>query len=234
MSLELRRMQLGSLECLVAGTLSPASKVVLLLHGFGANEQDFPPILPYLKNAPGYSWIFPRAPLELDLGFGQQGYAWYPLRISELQKDQNTGGMSAMVKTALEGFDSARKKIEDLISETKIPFSQWTLSGFSQGSTVALDVLLRHQEQAAGVGIFSGTYVKEAGWDVSAKAKPGQRYLITHGRQDAVLRFSFSEELNETFIEAGWQGEFIPFSGGHEFPPLAIEAFDRLLQKAPS
>jgi len=216
----------------VTGDLSPNSHVVLLLHGYGASETDFPPILPYLKNAKNYAWIFPRAPLELDLGYGQSGYAWYPLRLSELQNSPQNGGMEALVKSALEGFDSSRKKIENLILETKIPFSQWTLCGFSQGSTVALDVLLHSKELSEAVGIFSGTYVREANWDSLAKNKPSQKYLITHGIQDPVLRFGFSEELHRVLVGANWKGEFVPFQGGHEFPPIAIEAFDRLLAKA--
>jgi len=231
MSPELRYVQLGGLTCLVSGELSPHSQVVLLLHGYGANEKDFPPILPYLKNARDYTWIFPRAPLSLDFGFGQQGYAWYPLRISDLQNAHQNGGVPALVKTALEGFDQARKMIDGLISETKIPFSQWTLCGFSQGSTVALDVALHHQDSPTAVGIFSGTYVQEAEWNLLAQKKPGQKYLITHGLQDPVLRFSFSEELHKVLESAKWQGEFLPFQGGHEFPLVAIEAFDRLLLK---
>lgn len=48
--------------------------MIILLHGFGAHMGDLASLSPALDSK-GYVYIFPNAPIEMEVGFGTTGYA---------------------------------------------------------------------------------------------------------------------------------------------------------------
>ena len=53
---------------------SSATRLLLLLHGYGADERDLEGLLPYLDPDGTFATVLPRAPFAVP---GTPGYAWY-------------------------------------------------------------------------------------------------------------------------------------------------------------
>ena len=53
---------------------SESDRLLLLLHGYGADERDLGGVLPYLDPDGTFATVLPRAPLAVP---GTPGYAWY-------------------------------------------------------------------------------------------------------------------------------------------------------------
>ncbi len=56
--------------------------VIFLMHGFGANMYDLLSLAPMI-NQNDFIYVFPNAPLEVNLGFEQKGYAWFPIESND-------------------------------------------------------------------------------------------------------------------------------------------------------
>lgn len=221
--------KVAGLELLCTEPLDASKASVILMHGYGANEEDFAPIALHLQNAQHFNWIFPRGPVSVDTGNGMQGYAWFPIRLSEIQEWMKTGRLRQLHLPTLEGFEKAREQIQHLITELQLDYSRCFISGFSQGATIATDLVLRGPQWPLALGVWSGTFVAEAGWEDLQSHTQGLRVLQTHGRFDQVLDFSLAEKLHQGFVRGGAQAELLAFDGAHEFPLSAIAAFDKLL-----
>ena len=50
---------------------------IVLLHGFGASMSDLVGLAPAIDRA-GYVYVFPNAPIPMQIGMGMTGYAWTP------------------------------------------------------------------------------------------------------------------------------------------------------------
>ena len=77
-----------------------AERVLLLLHGYGADERDLGGLLPYLDPEGHFATVLPRGPLAAPPGF-----SWFDLA-------------SPDPDTALAGFTEALDLIDDLLDTT--------------------------------------------------------------------------------------------------------------------
>src|SRR5947209_9687777 len=55
---------------------SSAQRLLLLVHGYGADEQDLGGLLPYLDPEGRFAAVMPRAPIAAP---GTPGYMWYDM-----------------------------------------------------------------------------------------------------------------------------------------------------------
>ena len=89
-----------------------------------------------------------------------------------------------------------------------VPLESTVLLGFSQGGAMALDV--GSNLPLAGIVACSG-YPHE-GWQPAVVQAP---VLLSHGREDPVVPFAASEEVQRRLQEAGAAAELLAFEGGH-------------------
>ena len=52
--------------------------IVILMHGYGASMHDLSGIAPII-NDKDFIYVFPNAPIEMNIGLGQKGFAWFPI-----------------------------------------------------------------------------------------------------------------------------------------------------------
>ena len=52
----------------------------------------------------------------------------------------------------------------------------------------------------------------------------GVPVLMSHGRSDQLLPFSAAETLRDKLRAAGAKVEWLDFLGGHEIPPVVVDA----------
>lgn len=211
----------------------PGRPVCVLLHGFGAPGTDLVPLAGALNAPEGTVFVFPQAPIDLGPAFAG-GRAWWQIDMVALQTAMATGRHREMADSVPEGLAEARGKLQDALEavESGLKPSRWVLGGFSQGAMLSLDYALRIDRKLAGLIAFSGTVIASAEWTERVASRKGTPAVVSHGRQDPVLPFSAAERLRDMLTEGGLQVDFVPFSGGHEIPPPALEAASRLLSRA--
>lgn len=122
---------------IIAGVpLSQAKKVLILLHGRGANAENILSISQSL-NVSDFSLMAPQA----------SNNTWYPFSFLAPVK-QNEPWLSSAINLLSE-------ILKDL-NEQKINSSQIYFLGFSQGSCLALEFVTRNAKKYGGVAAFTG------------------------------------------------------------------------------
>ncbi len=150
-----------------SGSGDPAGPALLLLHGFGSNEQDLAGLAPLLPS--GLAWASVRAPLEM--GFG--GAAWFPLQPPTLAYSP-------------ESVESATRDLWGWI-DSHVPDGVPLLPlGFSQGGLMALQLLRTRPERLAGAIVLSGFVADVPGVADERLAALRPPVLWAHGDSDTV------------------------------------------------
>jgi thioredoxin 1 len=162
----------------VAG--SGAQRVMLLLHGFGADERDLGGILPYLDPDGRFVAVIPRAPESVP---GTPGYSWYPMFTDADPR---------------EGFLAAIDTLDDLLDasceEHGYPRAEAVVAGFSQGGGLAIALGLRggERDHPAGILAMSPALPSPQLVDGDAVAPP---VLVQHGTNDPLVPVQRSRDL---------------------------------------
>ena len=113
----------------------PTRPLLLLLHGFGADENDLAGIVPWFGD--GVDWVSVRAPLALP----QHGFAWVPLGQPPL-----SAALHAATDALLEWIDATAQ------GRRIVPL------GFSQGGLMVTQ-LLRARPSAFEAGVVLSGFV---------------------------------------------------------------------------
>jgi phospholipase/carboxylesterase len=239
---EFFRGQSGDLDCtfvLPAKGKSPRFCVVLC-HGFGAPGTDLVPISHELSElAPELSgqvaYLFPEAPLELG-GYGFGGRAWWMIDIERFQRAAvNPVEIAAMSAEIPVGMPEASQLLcgclESAAERTGVPLARTLVGGFSQGSMVATDVVLRLPEPPAGLCVFSGHLLAEHEWRPLAQNRGPLPVLQTHGKYDPLLPIAGAIALRDMLVEAGIPVEFVAFNGPHTISIEGINHCAALMQR---
>jgi phospholipase/carboxylesterase len=223
------RLELAGLTTRIVGP-ADATTTVILMHGFGAPGDDLVALAPYIS-AP-VRFVFPEAPLELGGLYGDSR-AWWLLDLARLERELSSGGAHDRSAEVPEGLDVARDHVTRLVDDVsaRFPASKLVLGGFSQGAMLALDVALHAKTPPAGLVLMSGTFLAEPVWGPRFASLAGVPILMSHGRRDQLLPFAASEMLRDRLRAAGAKVEWIEFVGGHEIPPVVVEAVGAFLRK---
>lgn len=193
---------------------------VILFHGFGADAYDLSTLQEVLRPAKPSSWLFPQGILEVPIGPGWTGRAWWNIDMQTLQKRHQSGDHDMSGENP--AIDKARDMAFEMIAQLKTPWNKIVLGGFSQGAMLATDLFLRAPETPQGLVLFSPALINKEKWKPYVSQRQGARYFISHGQQDPVLPHRSAQQL-ESFLNAGgMKGGLFSFSGGHEIPPQAI------------
>lgn len=116
--------------------LKTAEKVLIMLHGRGAEAEDILSLSGHL-NISDYALIAPRA----------ENNTWYPYSFMA-SRQQNEPWLSSAISLISEIVD-------DLISDG-MPRERIYFCGFSQGACLALEYAARHPMQYGGIAAFTG------------------------------------------------------------------------------
>ena len=162
---------------------SDSQRLLLLVHGYAADEQDLGGLLQYLDPDGVFAAVMPRAPMAAP---GTPGYMWYDM----------VGGddVAGQFATALDELDAL---VDDQCAQLGFDRSQAIFGGFSQGGGLALALGLftpadgRPRVRPAGVLAMSPAAmtgpVDDGARDV--------RVLVQHGRDDPLIPVQRSRDL---------------------------------------
>ena len=228
--------KLGGLNCHITGKLDDGGLVVVILHGFGAPGTDLVPLGQFIDCPPRTCFVFPEAPLAPPMFMG--GRAWWMLDIEQLEKDLASGKPRDRSDVVPEGSEEPRNLLISLLDELEskhgVSDERLVLGGFSQGSMVATDVVLRTERNYAGLVVWSGTLLASNEWVPLMEKRKGLRVVQSHGEADPLLPFEIAERLRDHMRESGMMVDFVRFAGGHEIPPQVLDHTSALLRKLDS
>jgi phospholipase/carboxylesterase len=216
--------ELQVVEVAADGDTSPVAKAVVLLHGWGAPGDDLVALADELVR-PGTRFFVPEGPL-VEIGGGR---AWWHLdeaRPPHAWDEQLPDGHRPHPQVA-----DARRRVLALIEQIRTRFQpgQLALAGFSQGGMLALDVALAARTPVDRVAVLSGVLLADSLPALLADGSPRPPVLISHGRQDQVLRFGGGERASQILERRGFPVTWLPFTGGHEIPTPVMEALRSFL-----
>lgn len=182
--------------------------LVVVLHGWGANYQDF---LPFAKvlNLPGAGYMFPNAPFEHFQVPG--GRAWYAL------ENKDFTGLAESRQLLLDWLTS-------LESSTGVPLERTIMAGFSQGGAMTLDVGLTLP--LAALCSFSGYLHYEPQVEEHKTYPPT---MIIHGKNDPVVPPEAAEKARDELTKIGVAVKYQEFAMAHEVNDQAIALFKEFI-----
>ncbi len=198
----------------------PSSRVLILLHGHGASKTDLEPLAEQLaQSAPSVRFIMPSAPHRSGLG-----WTWYPSFTAESQAAVD----ARMVELRAEARAVVMEIIDDLKADD-VPAQQIYVGGFSQGATVALDVVLTGpggSELGGLVSLSGGSLALNL---AALQQRTALRAFVSHGTSDAVVGSGASKRLVAALQESDHEVEFVEFEGDHMVPPQVVQSLGAFL-----
>lgn len=198
---------------------------ILILHGLGADGNDFVPLAEELDlgQVGPVRFIFPHAPeMPVTINNGYRMRAWYDILGFDEDAPQDETGLRR-----------SQKLVEALLQREKergIPAHRIVLGGFSQGCAMSLLTGLRHPERLAGIMGLSGYLplaASTAGERSSASVETP--IFLAHGMHDEVVAFDRAEASRDTLKELGYHVEWHEYLMGHAVSALEIAELNEWL-----
>lgn len=199
-------------------------KVIIWMHGLGADGHDFVPMANAL-NLPQTKWIFPHAP-ERSVTINQNMLmrAWFDIY-----------SMDRLEQEDVKGLQNSRWQIRALIEqEMQAGFAPENIyiGGFSQGGVMALYTGLSHDAPLGGVVALSCFLPQMKIFDEWRSAANQQtRIFMAHGHYDPVLPIQLAHMSLDVLESAGYPVSWHDYPMGHQVCDEEIAALKKFLSE---
>lgn len=186
-----------------------ADRLLLLVHGLGADENDLAALAPHLDPDGRFVVVLPRA--ATAYGPGYQWYDFQPAGLDAASFLSSLGALEAVVDSACAEHGLARE--------------QAVFAGFSQGASLSLALALRVSERPrpAGVLCMSGFLPELDGveYDWEASLPP---VLVQHGTYDQMLPVQRGRAAAQTLAQHGVPTIYTEYPMEHQ---VALESLEQ-------
>ena len=184
---------------------------IILMHGLGADGNDFVPICNELDltGVGPVRFVFPNAPImPVTVNGGFPMPAWYDIFGADIAQREDEAGLRASIAS-----------IEQLIAREKtrgVPANRIVVAGFSQGCAIALLTGLRHEERLAGIAALSG-YLPLVAKTAAERSQANRDLSIfqAHGERDAVIPIARAIAARDALIALGHPVEWHAYAMEH-------------------
>lgn len=200
---------------------------IIVLHGLGADGNDFVPVANELDlSAAGpVRFVFPHAPvMPVTINGGYRMRAWYDVLAGDLRQRQDE-----------QGLRRSQAMVEELIAREKergTPSNRIVLAGFSQGCAMALLTGLRHAQRLAGIVGMSGYLpLAEVTQEERTDANRLTPIFLAHGTQDPLIPIEASEMSRDLLKSIGYDVEWHSYPMPHSVCREEIQDMNAWLVK---
>lgn len=213
------------LECIEQSTGPQPRASIIVLHGLGADGNDFVPIAHELNlSATGdVRFVFPHAPQRpVTINGGYVMRAWYDIAGPGQPEDEA-------------GLRASQALVEELIAREVgrgVMASRIVLMGFSQGCAMTLLSGLRHGARLAGLVALSG-YLPLAD-KTAAERSPANAdvpIFMAHGRADPMIPLARATASRDALRTLGYAVDWHEYPMAHAVCPQEIGDLNRWLQR---
>jgi phospholipase/carboxylesterase len=207
-----------TLECIEQQTTDAPGASLIVLHGLGADGNDFVPIARELDLGAvgGARFVFPHAPMRpvtLNNGFVMR--AWYDILGTALTRREDEAGLR-----------QSQAQIEALIEREVargMPANRIVLMGFSQGCAMTLMTGLRHRDRLAGlVGLSGYLPLVETTAAERSDANALVPIFMAHGRDDPMIGIDRAAASRDALRGLGYAVDW------HEYPMAHSVCMDEI------
>jgi phospholipase/carboxylesterase len=194
---------------------------VIVMHGLGADANDFVPLVPELQltDAPPVRFVLPNAPeIAVTANNGYVMRAWYDIRGFESFTRQ-------VDETGIESSCTTVRRLIEAQNARGIPTSNIFLAGFSQGAAMTYSAGLTHPDALAGLIALSG-YVPSQRFIESGLSAANRNVSIfaAHGIYDDVLPLQLGEAARDFAAALGCKVEWSAYPMTHSVSEEEIAA----------
>ncbi len=189
--------------------------LLLLLHGYGSNEDDLIGLAPYLDSR--FLCVSARAPHALDFG----GFAWFSI-------EWGPEGVRFDYEEALQSLQQICELLNSL--DREYAPERVLVAGFSQGASMALAAALREPLRVAGVAALRGVCGEEI-LPADRESVSGLPVLMTHGRGDEVIPIAQARASKALLEQLPVELEYREYDMGHSIDAACLADFKEWLDK---
>ena len=207
-----------SLETIEFETAPNPTASIIILHGLGADGNDFLPIAQELDLASvgPVRFVFPSAPSRpVTINGGYVMRAWYDILGTDLARREDEAGLR-----------ESQGLIEALIVKERargIAANRIVLAGFSQGCAMTFMAGLRHAERLGGLLGMSG-YLPLADLTATERsaANVGVPIFQAHGSADPMITMARATASRDALVALGYPVEWHAYPMPHSVCPQEI------------
>ena len=201
-------------------TIKDQNPLLILLHGYGSNEED---LFSFAPELPDDSYVISvRAPYDLQ----PYGHAWYAIHFDA---DENKFSDNVQAKQSVEIISSF---IDEIVKQYPIDTENVTLIGFSQGAILSYATALTYPEKIAKVVALSGYFNQEIMPEViDTKAISHLKFFVSHGSVDQVIPVDWARKAKPALENLGLEVEYQEYPIGHGVSPKNFFDFKNWLQR---
>lgn len=208
--------------------------IVILLHGFGAPGDDLVPLADVIDVSATTRWLFPEAPLSLNMGFGDSR-AWWIIDFARIQADRAAGRIRDLSVEVPQGLALARDRLltflKELPRQLSIDYKRTVIGGFSQGAMLTCDAVLHTEYPFAGLVQLSSNLLAQSVWGPLMPKRAGLLVFQSHGTRDDILPHIGAARLHDALTQSGLTVEWHSFRGGHEIPQPVVRRLSAFITK---
>ena len=201
-------------------TIKDQNPLLILLHGYGSNEED---LFSFAPELPDDSYVISvRAPYDLQ----PYGHAWYAIHFDA---DENKFSDNVQAKQSVEIIASF---IDEIVKQYPIDTENVTLIGFSQGAILSYATALTYPEKIAKVVALSGYFNQEILPEIiDTKAISHLKFFVSHGSVDQVIPVDWARKAKPALENLGLEVEYQEYPIGHGVSPKNFYDFKNWLQR---
>jgi len=200
---------------------------LIVLHGLGADGNDFVPIAQELDlSAVGpVRFVFPHAPVRpVTINGGYRMRAWYDILGTELVRHEDEAGLRASQADVAALIDREATR--------GVAPGRVVLMGFSQGCAMTLLSGLRYPERLAGLACLSG-YLPLAAQTATERSDANALVPIfmAHGLMDPVIPLVRATASRDALAALGYTIEWHTYPMPHSVSPKEAQDLNAWLVK---
>ncbi len=179
--------------CLNSTIIKPVNNAkitsaIILLHGYGGDGKDISLLsMNWKRHLPNTIFICPNA--HEPCSINPTGFQWF-----DLTRDEP----NYILEQSLKAEKILNKFINEIKNEYQLENDRISLSGFSQGCMMSINLGLTADQNYNSIIGFSGKIIDQE--NLKKRKKNSTNILLIHGDSDAVVSPSFLLEAKDFFI----------------------------------
>jgi phospholipase/carboxylesterase len=207
------------LECIEHETGPNPHSTLIMLHGLGANGDDFASLATEmdLRAYGSIRFVFPHAPMmPITVNGGYVMRAWYDIMGVDLVKREDEKGLRESTRHITALID---REVQRGIASNRI-----VLAGFSQGCAMTLMAGLRYPQPLAGlIGLSGYLPLTDQFAEERHTANQSTPVFLAHGRQDPIVPFARGIAARDTLKELGHSVDWHEYAMPHTVCPQELQ-----------